>query len=403
MVDLKTKDYATYSFEDFLQDDHFISSMVNPDEDSIAFWTDFLTTKPANSDEFLAAKSYINSFPVSKEKLSQGEINAMWNSIMSSNRKHQLAHRNKKYAFTILKAVVAACIIGVVFTISLTDKFVDKESDIFHFAKNTTVGDYQSSHTQLMLSEDNTIILDEKESVIVYDSTSIKTNGKEMSNKGTSKFNRLIVPKGKRSMLTLSDGTRLWINAGTHLIYPVEFDKKQRNLYVDGEIYIEVAHKEGWPFVIETKDIGINVLGTVFNVTAYESDAVKRVILISGSVKINNRNSPAAEDLILSPNKKYEYGVNAGFVETVDAAKFISWKDGMYLFENENLEVIVKRLSRYYGVDISIDKESAQLRCSGKLDLKDDLNIVLQGLAYAVPIRFEKLQDHYDISAIARL
>lgn len=77
----------------------------------------------------------------------------------------------------------------------------------------------------------------------------------------------MVIPRGKRSVLTFSDGSKVWVNAGTRVIYPTEFEKDKREIYVDGEIYIEVARDEERPFYVRTKDMNVRVLGTKFNVT----------------------------------------------------------------------------------------------------------------------------------------
>jgi ferric-dicitrate binding protein FerR (iron transport regulator) len=382
------KHYHNYTFEDLLQDDYFISSVNNPTEETTAFWNAYLQANPPGADEYMQAKSYIESMPFNKDRLSSEEISELWNSIQTANSRPGRSGKCRRRLVTATIGVVAACLAGVMLVPSFFKSANEKEADIYTFANKAAAPDYRSSSAQLILSEDKTILLDEKESTIVYDSACIKVcgNKENLSKKGIASYNQLIVPKGKRSSLTLSDGTRIWINSGTRVIYPAEFDSRERELYVDGEIYIQVAHDKSRPFTVKTKDIGINVLGTEFNVTAYESDGISRVILTSGSIRLTNKHHP--EDILLSPNKMYQYYNNACTVESVDVSKYISWKEGMYIFENERLDIIFKRLSHYYGVDITCDQGSASLKCSGKLDLKNNIEDVIKGLTYTVPITY---------------
>ncbi|MDR1090994.1 MAG: FecR domain-containing protein [Prevotella sp.] len=389
------KYFHNYTFEDFLQDDYFISSVCNPTEETVAFWKEYLQTNPSNVNEYLQAKSYIKSIPFNKSQLSEEEVSNLWNSIENANdRSDSSSKRRKRIIYTTI-SIAAACLIGIMFIPSFFSPANQKEIDIYAFIDKTEAPDYQSSSAQLILSENKTVLLDDKESVIVYDSVCIKVKGNEeaLSQKETASYNQLIVPRGKRSTLTLADGTKIWVNSGTRVIYPVEFNKKERELYVDGEIYIQVAHNKEWPFVVKTKDIGINVLGTEFNVTAYESEDIKRVILASGSIRITNKNEE--KEILLSPNKMYQYNGDKGIVESVDISRYISWKDGMYIFENEKLAVIFCRLSRYYGEPIESDTEAGNMRCSGKLDLKSDLNDVLTGLTYTAPVIYEKRDNKF--------
>lgn len=388
------KDFSQYSFEDFLLDDYFVDSMINPDEESIAFWEDFRCGNPDNLADFLSAKLYMESIPVNDGALSDEEISGLWDSIQKEERNSQSFVRRYRRSLSIGISVAAACIIGILFVPSFFKLSHPSDTDIYSFASRNQETDFNASSSRLILSEDKTVLLDEKESVITYDSVNIKVSGNEdLSKRESSSYNQLIVPKGKRSILTLSDGTKVWVNAGTRVIYPVEFNEKERELYVDGEIYIQVAHNKNWPFVVKTKDIGINVLGTEFNVTAYESENIKRVILASGSIRITNKGED--KGILLSPNKMYQYDEDKGTVQNVDISRYISWKDGMYIFENESLAVILARLSRYYGENIEFDAEAGNMKCSGKLDLKSDLNDVLKGLTYTAPIIYKKYNSRF--------
>ena len=102
--------------------------------------------------------------------------------------------------------------------------------------------------------------------------------------------------------MTFADGSKVWVNAGTRVIYPVEFEKDKREIYVDGEIYIEVARDENRPFYVRTKDMNVRVLGTKFNVTAYESEAIRSVVLAQGCVQVETARTPKA---ILAPNQMF--------------------------------------------------------------------------------------------------
>ena len=385
--------YLSYTLEDFLQDSYFISSVNNPTKETLSFWDEYLDANPSNRNEYLQAKLYIESIPVNKGKLSEDEISSLWNLIQNANiRSERPAKRSKRYIITAI-TIAAACSIGGMFVLQPFNSELNKNNDIYVFVDQIRKVDNESSETQLILSEDETVLLEQKESTITYDSENIKVDNKDLSKKEASPYNQLIVPKGKRSKLTLSDGTKIWVNAHTRVIYPVEFNEREREIYVDGEIYIDVAHNKDWPFVVKTKDVGVRVLGTQFNVAAYESDQTKRIVLVSGSVKIISKDKKNEEDILLSPNEMYEYNNNSGFVETVNVAKYISWKDGIYLFNNEKLEIVLKRLSHYYGEDIVYDQGAADLKCSGKLDLRNSLDEVLRGLALNTsPIIYENIE-----------
>jgi ferric-dicitrate binding protein FerR (iron transport regulator) len=206
----------------------------------------------------------------------------------------------------------------------------------------------------------------------------------------------LIVPQGKRSLLTLSDGSKIWLNARTRVVYPTTFDETKREIFVDGEAFLEVFHNEKCPFIVKTKELQLEVLGTSFNIMAYEKDTVQSIVLVSGSVKINSKNK---KETILTPSEMYSCTNGMSEVKTVNVTDYISWKSGVYQYKNEYLSVILQRLSRYFGQDISYSPEVARLKCSGKLDMKDSLSLVLNGISKTAPIvwQFDESKNQYRI------
>jgi hypothetical protein len=397
MKETAGNNFHNYTFEDFLQNSYFVSSVNNPSPESITFWEEFLQSNPANKNEYLKAKLYIETLANKQDELAGDEASELLESIQLANERYDTAFRRKKLLVrNIVVGMAAACLIGVI----IYPFFKSRNSDIYKFAAKATMPGNEPSNTQLIVSDEKVVLVDEEESVIVYDSAKIRVGNTEekLTQRETSGYNQLVVPKGKRSKLTLSDGTKVWVNAGTRVIYPAEFDKDERELYVEGEIFLQVAHNKDWPFVVKTKDIAVKVLGTEFNVTAYESDDMERVVLASGSVKITGKGKESSEGTVLSPNNMYQYDGKTGSVEAVDVNKYISWKDGMYLFENERLTVIMNRLSRYYGKDIECASAVEQLKCSGKLDLKNSLDEVLSGIAYTAPITYENRDGKFIIN-----
>ena len=208
-------------------------------------------------------------------------------------------------------------------------------------------------------------------------------------------IHQLIIPKGKRSVLTLSDGSKLWANAGSRVVYPSEFGKDKREIYVDGEIFVEVAKDASKPFFVRTKDMSVQALGTSFNVMAYESDALKRVVLVSGIVKVETKESKGA---ILNPNTMFQFQGGDEKIIPVEADTYISWIKGLYLFRNERLGVVFERLSRYYGMQIECSPEAAMIRCSGKLDLKDNIEEIMKGLSFDGKIIYSQEGNVYKIN-----
>ena len=267
--------------------------------------------------------------------------------------------------------------------------------DIMKFAQTLSGSiDMRSSTVKLVLSSDSTLTFDTKATNIQYNSGRIICNSNQtVSDDAAAAFNQLIVPFGHSSNVTLSDGTRIWLNAGTRLIYPVSFKDKTREIYVEGEIYLEVAHDAEHPFIVKTpQNMDVRVLGTHFDVKAYRGAPLQRVVLVSGAVQVLQNNMLAK----LFPNEMYEIRNGAApIVKQVDPSYYISWTKGLYLASDERLGDIFSDLMKYYGVDMKYDSSVASLKCSGKLDLKDDFENVMRAISETAPIVYGQSNNKY--------
>lgn len=385
-------DYSNYNFEDFLQDDFFISSIKSRDKDSMEYWKILKKQNKINWEAFSSAKDFLESLEEYKDTtLVEESLSTVWEDIQNSNRTKT---KNRKLIY-ILSSVAASIIILLLALPYFKSIFTIEESpDISLFAQENII-ESDNDNIQIVLSEDKTIKIEESDTDIVYDSTEIKIAEKEVSQKESAAYNQLIVPKGKRSKLTLSDGSRLIVNAGTRVIYPIQFSDKKREIYIDGEVFIDVSHDKNRPFIVKTSDMDIQVLGTKFNIMAYESDQNKQVVLTRGSVKILK--DKKSEGIILKPSEMYENNNGYERIAKVDVSYYTSWIDGMYIFESQKLGHVALRLSRYYGIDITCSKEAENLKCSGKMDLKENIEEILKGLTFSFPIKIENNDNKYII------
>jgi ferric-dicitrate binding protein FerR (iron transport regulator) len=147
---------------------------------------------------------------------------------------------------------------------------------------------------------------------------------------------------------------------------------------------------------VKTGQFNVEVFGTTFNVTAYEKDTLQSIVLVQGVVKVH---ADHQEETLLMPNEMYSATPNtAPTVKPVNVTAYISWKTGLYQYESESLGTILKRLSRYYGQEIEYSPKVAQMKCSGKLDLKDDLQWVLKGISQTAPVRYVYLDGKYRVT-----
>ena len=263
--------------------------------------------------------------------------------------------------------------------------------DIEAFIRQAEAPVFTQKEVQLVLSEQKTLLLETQKSTIRYDSTAIQINNAEKTipKKEAATFNQLVVPYGKQTTLTLADGSRVWINAGSRLIYPVVFEKQKREIYVEGEIYMEVAHDAERPFSVHTGKMDVCVLGTKFYISSYGRDRTQEVVLLSGSVSVAPAGRPD-HGIRIVPGQQAVLGASETLeVHEVQAESYISWIYGYLPFDNDRLSNILERLARYYNCRIECTPEAAALTLSGKLDLKDDLTEVLKILSVTAPIQLQ--------------
>lgn len=169
-------------------------------------------------------------------------------------------------------------------------------------------------------------------------------------------YNKIEIPRGGEYQLTLADGTRVWLNAESIFEYPVNFSERQRVVRLSGEAYFEVAHDSSSPFEILTNDdVRIKVLGTTFNVHSYNDLSDILITLVEGAVAVGHHETEAR----LAPNQQavFDRSKNKLTVRDVpDAKTYCSWKNGMFIFEGESLEIIMEALSKWYDVEIIFEQ-----------------------------------------------
>ena len=297
-------------------------------------------------------------------------------------------------------ACAAACSILLVTGFFLRGRAEQQIPDIREFARATEAPAYTEKEVQLVLSEQKTVRLEEKRSSIRYDASEIHINEdarEPITKKEVAAFNQLLVPYGKQTTLTLADGTRVWVNAGSRLIYPSAFDSDSREIYAEGEIYIEVAHDAARPFTLHTGKMDIRVLGTRFYVSSYGRDRAQEVVLRLGSVSVAPTGAPE-RGIRIEPDQRASLDTAGTFrIRKVRAEDYISWIHGYYRFDNTPLSDVLARLARYYNRTFDCSPEVGVMTISGKLELNDDPGEVLRVLSLTAPIRFRASETGFSL------
>lgn len=238
-----------------------------------------------------------------------------------------------------------------------------------------------SAGSGLLASQGGTSVTQSGKGQLVY-----KSGGKT---ENAPVFNTVTTPKGGQYHIVLPDGTGVWLNAASSLRFPTAFTGKQRNVEITGEVYFEVAHNRQMPFVVKNGATEITVLGTHFNVMAYEDEKIMRTTLLEGAVKVTRGGKQA----LLAPGQQIRIGTATGsmrVVDDVDTGKELSWKDGFFQFEDESLESIMRQVSRWYDVQVRYEGNSRGENFTGRLPRNSNVSSVMKILSLSgVKFRIE--------------
>jgi ferric-dicitrate binding protein FerR (iron transport regulator) len=204
-------------------------------------------------------------------------------------------------------------------------------------------------------------------------------------------FNKLSTPRARRSMVVLADGTRVWLNAASSIRYPTVFTGKERLVEVSGEVYFEVAQDPSTPFVVkrEGADQRVEVLGTSFNMNAYDDEDTMRTTLIEGSIKVIK----GLNSIVLKPGEQAAAGKGDGNMRIIresDIEEAIAWKNGRFQFSNMDMKTIMRELERWYDVDVEFQGDVPDIRIGGSIHKDMNLSTVLEFLkGNGVRLKFE--------------
>lgn len=211
-------------------------------------------------------------------------------------------------------------------------------------------------------------------------------------------MNTIVIPSGKSMDYILSDGTKVKLNSGAMLQYPVFFAKDKREVHLDGEAYFEVKHDERQPFIVKTFASDIKVLGTEFNVNADKSSGTFSVALVEGSVMLSNTLNPG-EQIIMHPDEKVTLVKDHMVIQEYEASKDAIWTEGIIDISGIGFDTLIDRIEKSYGVDIIIQREdSPEIDCiSGQIRISDGIdhamNIICQlsGTTYRKDLKTGKI------------
>lgn len=358
---------------------------ATPDE--ILVLSRWIETDPANEDYFNQLKKAWNltSGPVSSKKREEEELQNYMRYIRSKRGVYTL-RRIFKYVAIIILPLLAGIYL-------LQKERAEKDLRLTVVTDEIKPGEYKAILTTAM---GNTIsLLPSDQGDIQVDENILVTNGQAgivynnaKSTELSLQYNTLQTPKGGEYTVTLSDGTRVYLNAASKMKYPVMFDEEKREVFLSGEAYFEVTKDTNRPFYVITDAMRVKVYGTEFNVNTYSMQGIQTV-LVSGKVGVRGKNSK--EEYIMQPSQLAEFSETGVFkgIREVNPVTYTAWRNGRFVFEDEGLEEILNRLSRWYNVDVFYSNEKVkEYHFTGHMEKYENMEVILRAISKMVGVHF---------------
>ncbi len=246
------------------------------------------------------------------------------------------------------------------------------------------------SGEEIALGESDSLDIREDNSTVAKVQDCTITYAGQEANPQVNAYHTLRIPRGGEFMLTLSDGTKVWLNAETEVRYPAHFTGTERKIYISGEAYLQVTHNEEMPFKVVMPESEVTVLGTTFNVNTYPEQREEQVTLVEGKVRVCAE--AEGQCLVLNPGEQASVNKASGTLRKriVDPDIYCAWHRGVLAFENSSLENILTTLSRVYDIQVRWKDESLKrLSFSGEIHKYEHTDKFLRMISLTNDVRFE--------------
>lgn len=329
-----------------------------------------------------------DTIPAGARFFDEGKSEAMLVTIGERNRQAVQMRRR-----TLKKRMLLSIAASVILLFSITVIYINiptkKQAATVAERKRTTPPVLPGvDKAILVLADGSTIFLDSTANgtIPVQGTTHVsKINGQVVyassdseTGSATVLYNMLKTPRGGQYQLQLADGSKVWMNAGSSLYFPTSFPGKERVVQLTGEAYFEIAKDAQRPFRVQVNDMNVNVLGTHFNVMAYDNEAAASVTLLEGAVQVKRNN----DYINMHPGQQVQSGNDARLkvLNNVDLEEAVAWKNGYLQSNHTSLAVLMRQIERWYNVDVVYEGKIPDRKFGGKIPRKSELKQVLKAL-----------------------
>ncbi|GAA4090829.1 FecR family protein [Mucilaginibacter panaciglaebae] len=216
----------------------------------------------------------------------------------------------------------------------------------------------------------------------------------------SEKLYTTVTRAGERKLLTLSDGTKIWLSPSSSLVYPDQLTGNLREVKLEGEAFFEVAKDKEHPFIIHSRRMDTRVVGTSFNIQSFKAQKNSTVTVVTGTVKVSAFDAAHVKqkEVTVTPNQRSQFDNKNGSLTSMDypnAKQMLKRKDGILNYDGTPVQDVVADFSRYYKLPIVIESKSKNCLCYGEFDTNRPINIVLEQLAAAINAKIIIQKDKY--------
>ncbi len=357
--------YHQFKAEDFIMDKSFQQYCLQNNEEAVKFWTTWIEENSDKRAEVAKAKELyfiLNGFNTSEEFQNDKAVfvDRLKRAGILNQQTEKPVAKPGRYRM-VYRVATAAAIVVVLSTSALLLLKKSSSNSVAHTpAKNAVQNDVAPGGDKaiLTLADGTKIVLDSAANGSLTEQGGVKViklDGQLAYKKDTNTtevlYNTITTPNGGQYQLVLADGSKVWLNAASSLRFPTAFIGLERTVELTGEGYFEVTHDAQKSFLVKVNDVEVKVLGTHFNINAYEDEELVRTTLLQGKVKVTK----SGNSLLLNPGQQAASNRSSeaiNMVNDVDVDDVVAWKDGLFNFEHSDINKILREFARWYDVEI---------------------------------------------------
>ncbi len=326
-----------------------------------------------------------------EQLFSREQSDAIYASIF--NARKEAAGKGKSYRVTsnFRRFAAAAAITGILVFVSLMVFRNNNNTDKKNTGKET-IAVKKSLPTDVAPGKEGAVLTLEDGKQIALDSTGngllasqgniqvTKTSG-QISYQGQDKeatYNTMTTPRGRQFSLVLADGSKVWLNAASAVRFPTAFISNERKVEIKGEAYLEIAHDPAKPFHVMINGLDITVIGTRFNVNAYQDESAIKTTLVEGKIMMDN----GSDKVILQPGQQAQLNGSNKFrvINDIDVEDVIAWKNGLFTLDGTDAEILMKQIARWYDIEIIQEGPLPKKRFVGSISRNINLSDLVKAL-----------------------